>query len=311
MSIQDKLHRKIEEFKSLELAKNHLEKLEKRIKKNYAKLEKLSTILEKEYNDIEQLEKLSVRALFEKILGDKEAQLEQERQEYLQVALNYNECKKSIELLEFEKGILIKKLENYPETKSELHNLIRLREKSLSIEDKLAKQLINDINTEIDTTVAYKRELHEAIIIGLKIDKIFKKIISNLDKVVQWGQYTLDSPDVHIRKMTYINKAKENSYIVKQLLEEFEDELMDIYDDKNIYIQSSVKTFRHFIDSLFDNLISDWIILFKIQNSIYTIHQIKDKVVRILKSLQHELKQVEENFEMLLDKKNKIITELN
>jgi len=310
-SIHQKLAKKIEDFKSLELAKRHLEKLESRIQKTKQKLNALQATIEKEYKDIAQLEKLSVRALFEKMLGDKEAQLEIERQEYLRAVLNFNECKKSLELLDFERKILQKKLTNYNKTKSELHNLIRQRAQSLVQEDELAKQLITDIDKEIDANIAFKRELYEAITVALKIKRALREVINNLNKVLKWGEYTLNNPDQHIRKMTYMNKAKDHAYLAKQLLQEFEDELADIYDKQNINIQTTLETFRYFIQSFFNDLILDWVVLMKIQNASHTVIQVNNKVNEIARTLQNELKTTESNLEVLIDKKEKIILELN
>lgn len=311
MNIQEKLEEKLEQLKSLELAKTHLIKLEQRIIKMQKKLNQLHNTLEQEYKDVEQLEKLTVRAMFEKFLGDKEAQLEKEKQEYLNAALHYNEHKKSIELLEFEKDILLKKIETYDKTKSEVHNLIRQREQSLIIEDPLAKQLIQDINKEIDNNVLIKRELNDAIIVGLKINKLMQAIALDLQKVSSWGPYQLNRPDVHIQKKHYVNKAREKVYQANQLLQQFQDELDDIYDDQQVSVQSSLKSFRYFIQSFFDNLISDWVILMKIQNALYTVQQVNDKVVRITRSLQHDLKITDDKLDELKTKKERIILELN
>jgi len=310
-SIHQKLTQKIEEFKSLELAKGHLTKLEVRIEKMHQQLGVLLSITEKQYKDVAQLEKLSVRALFEKVLGDKEAQLEKERQEYLQAVLNFNECKKSLELLDFERKILQKKLANYSKTKSELHNLIRQREQSLMQEDELAKQLITDIDQQIDANIAFKRELHEAITVGLKTKRTLRRVVFNLDQVLKWGEYTMNNPDQHIRKKTYINKAKDHTYLAKQLLQEFEDELLDIYEKQNDYIRDSIELFRYFIKDFFKNLILDWVILTKLKNASNTIYEVNSRVHGITIFLQAELKTTEANLEVLIDKKEKIILGLN
>lgn len=310
-NIHLRLVQKIEEFKSLELAKSHLDKLNLRIKDMQNKLGNLQATIEREYKDVEALEKLSLRSLFEKVLGDKESQLEKERQDYLHAVLSFNECKKSMELLDFERKILKKKLVNYNKTKSELHNLIRQRKNSLMKEDPLAKQLISDIDQKIDRIIASKRELHEAIIVGKKINKKLNNIISTLEQVRNWGQYTLNDPDQHIQKMTFINKAKEEAYLTKQLLQEFEDELTDIYSHPDLKIQASVETFKHFIYSFFDGLISDWVLLMSIKNALYTVHQVNNKVTRMVQSLQYDLKKHSTNLTKLEDKKEKIILELN
>lgn len=310
MSIQERLDQKNEEFKSLELARKHLENIEQRLLNKKKQSLKLKAILEKEYNDVIALEKLSIEGLFVKFLGDKEARMELERQEYLTAALNYNESIKSIELIEFEKQVLQKKLQRYDVVKSEYYNLIRQREASLVIEDPLAKQLITTINQDHDQTIALKREIHEALIVGTKIKKSIDEIVSNLTKVANWGHILLP-PNEYIKKMVFVNRAKEKAYTTKQLLEAYEDELFDIYRGQNIQIENYLRSFKNFIHELFDNLISDWIIAKKIHHSLNTVHQVKAKVSRVNQSLTYELQQADQKLNELKRKKNDIIQELN
>ena len=51
--------------------------------------------MRKEFEDIENLEKLGMKALFYKVLGSQEEQLEKERQEYLQASLKYDQVRKT------------------------------------------------------------------------------------------------------------------------------------------------------------------------------------------------------------------------
>ena len=72
MNIQQKLSKAIQDFQSLELTKQHLVQLEKRLCDAYDQLDELHDILEKEYEDVRILEELTMRKLFQEILGNRE-----------------------------------------------------------------------------------------------------------------------------------------------------------------------------------------------------------------------------------------------
>ena len=82
--------------------KKQLQNLDIQVKKRKSKLED-------ERSDFERYQKYNTSKLFRTILGSREVQLEKERQEYLQAALEYNTTVDTIDLLEFELGVIHKK----------------------------------------------------------------------------------------------------------------------------------------------------------------------------------------------------------
>jgi len=83
-----------------------------------------------EHGDVEELEKMSVKSVFRKILGDKEAQLEKERQEYLHAFMKYEEFKKTLDILEYEKGILQEKVANATDVSAQIKKKLARRQKN-------------------------------------------------------------------------------------------------------------------------------------------------------------------------------------
>ena len=82
-----KLNQLLEELQGVERAERQMQKVQQQLEFSYRQLEHLAKTLDKEYADVEKLEKMSIKGVFYKVLGDKEAQLEKERQEYLQAVL--------------------------------------------------------------------------------------------------------------------------------------------------------------------------------------------------------------------------------
>jgi len=100
----------LDQFQSIELAQKRLERVNEQLKDKTTKLDKLDQMWRKEHKEVEKLEGLSLKSVFAKVLGDKEKQLEKERQEYLTAFMKYEEHKKTLEILDFEKNVLEEKV---------------------------------------------------------------------------------------------------------------------------------------------------------------------------------------------------------
>lgn len=312
MNQDSHLENLIEEYRSIQLAKSHLAKLQVRIKEDYELLHSLGIILEKEYQDVLRMKKFKVKDLFIRVLDSDEEQYEIEKQEYLFAALQYNECKKSVELLEFEEKIILEKVAKERTVKAELGALITDREANISLNYPSIKQQLLNISSQLDECVGYKRELHEAIIVGLKAQKVLEQMINFIslggNGHGQWGNYAPTFQAVQMYK-NYLNKAHELSHVAKQLLSELDDEMADIY-----AIKSNVKThhfeeFRNFTNIYHDNLISDWILQKRLHATLNTINSTNDNVRRLILTLKSQLKKTENSIKYLKKRKDEVIIE--
>ena len=136
------LEKIVGDYKSLQLSKKHLKSLEVKINSESRRLKELKIILEEEHQDVLDLEFKTIRGLFQNILGENEEQYEIEKQEYLMAALQFNEAKKVVDLLNFEKDILLGKLDKEEEVKSKFEKLIFQRNTLIAKEyPYLAQQL--------------------------------------------------------------------------------------------------------------------------------------------------------------------------
>ena len=212
--------------------------------------------------------------------------------------------------MEFEQILLQKKVAGFNKAKSLLHSLIRQREQQLIYSNESVGIHIRNIDKQIDNNLKIKREIHEALTIGVKVTEILKKMDQLLVKATEWGRWDARMEDQDKRYGMRVDQATKLSYEAKQLLLQFEDELKDIYADQKIYLSYNLESFQHFNSFFFDNLISDWVLQRKVRNALYNVQAVKDKVIRICSSLTHELKQTSNAVEYLIDKKEKIVLEL-
>ena len=299
----------LEQLQSLERAERQLANVEERLDTAYKLLERLSSAVDKEYADVEELEKIGMRSMFRKVLGDKEQQLEKERQEYLQAVLKYNEHKKSIELLDFEKDILVEKLQKAGDLKKQKQILLKQHEAMLIKSNSAAGQQIVAIEKDIRDRYHIKREIHEAVIMGTKVSQMLAQMVNFLKTARNWGNYDMAGGGTisTMMKHSNIDQARKLAYELQHILKQFQDELFDVYDKEQFQISLQIDSFTHFTDIFFDNLITDWIVQKKIRNALNNVLTVEDRVMRIVSSLKKDLEQTDKSITYLEQKKKDLI----
>lgn len=257
--------------------------------------------MQKEFEDVEKLEKIGMKALFHKVLGNQEAQMEKERQEYLQASLKYDHVRKSLELLEFEKNILKKKSGSISAIEKRLTELSATQEKELMSLSGPASFELKKIYSQIEGQQLLKIDINEAIKAGLKALECIDAVVAGLQQAHNWGQWDRSgrNPMSNHLKYSAIDKAKDWAYEANRQLKVFEKELLDVYRQIPEDFQLHLDSFNRFIDVFFDNLITDWIIQQKIYNALNNTLNIRDKVVRMIKTLEAETPKVEQQIEAL------------
>ena len=153
----------IEEFHQINKVQKHYKALEINLEKAYDTMDKLGKLLDDKYGDFENMDGKSVKGLFYKVLGSKEAQTEKARQDYLDAALKYQEAKKEVDLLEFEKNLLTDKLEKRSGIEHKIKSLIEKREIELKLTDPKIALKLRGIAEEQENLHRVKVDIREAI----------------------------------------------------------------------------------------------------------------------------------------------------
>jgi hypothetical protein len=249
--------------------------------------------LKKEKREVDELEKKNIKSLFTEILGDKEEQLEKERQEYLQEVLHHNSLIDEIETLEYEKKILSQNLTDDKTKKElELKNAIALKEKQLKGSPKYKKQLLQ-YDAQLHKIHYRMVNIEEAIVQGTSLKKRLNGVFTKLKQVKKWGPYKMHGKGRYssYNKKTYIDKANREAVVVNVFIKKFDKELKDVFPDMDINL--TMEYFENFLDQFYDNLITDWMIQRKLDNAVHNISTMEDKMQRILMTLKKEKESVE------------------
>lgn len=308
-NIQLQIKELIEQYESLKHIKAHISEIDIQLKATYDKIKIMDGQLDKELEDINALESLSVKSIFYKTLGSKEEQLEKERQEYLELSLKYKEYKKETELMEYERGLLSKKLNSIPLIEKKLQELkIRRESEILSSPNATLKHEFQELLHKMDVNIALAKELEEAILEGQKSLKILSNIMAYLQKAEDWGRWDMYGDN---RRAKYIKKQSIDQALrllpsAQHQLNMLMRELADL-GEREIILKLDSVHFDKFRDFFFDNLISDWIIQQRIRNTLNNIEATTSHVKRIVLSLEQERKSVTQKLLSLNTKKESLI----
>lgn len=300
-----------EEVQQKKRIQRYLDDLNGQLKAEYANLDRLEKKLTKEFKDIERLEKLSIKGLFHSVLGSKVEQMEKERQEYLQASLKFDEAKKTVELLEFERKVLEDKLKGLQQLEGKFKQLMKQREEELVQSNSQEGQQILDLVLKIDENIARSHNLTALFNEGVKILDLLNRMINHLSRARNWGQWDMYGDRrgaVHF-KHSAIDNAKNLAFHAKNLLRRYEYELQLLFGSQNFNLNIHMNDFSRFTDIFFDNLISDWIIQQKISNALSNVKSVSDKVKRVQGSLQSELQRLQSENHQLEEQRKKIIIE--
>ncbi len=300
---------KLEEYQSLLNVKSHLASVKEQLSAKYSELKSVTKQLHKEEKELDDLQNSGLKNLFYKVLGDKEKQIEIERQELLAVSLKYNALKEGIELLEFELEVLEKKVLNIDSVKREITQLKKARELEITTgpNSSLKSEYLLLIK-KYETNVMLHKEIEEAIDAGQISHKALHKLGTLLTEALNWGRWPNQGRGGYHTMMKRSKMANATRMVadIQRRLDNFGREMEDL-GEKNMYFRLRREDFANFTNFFFDNLITDWIIQKKIKNSLSNLEMIIDRIARVVGSLEQELHRVKSVKESLLKEKDGLL----
>lgn len=306
--IQKGIEDVIAQIVHLNVVKAHLDETKKALNDQYVEIEQMNIALSKELRDLEKLEGLSTKAIFHKILGNKEQQLDKERQEYLELSMKYEDLQKSIKILEYEENLLSAKVEGRTDLESKLESLKRLRETEIIQSEPLLRDSLLNISNDLESSYQLKKELEEAIEAGNICANLIIQVIGHLEKVRNWGSFRKSGRSGMQRMMNRdsIDRARNLSYQVKHHLQLFDRELRDI--GQRLNFDFDTLPFSDFTDFFFNNIITDWILQQKLASALTSINKTLQQVKIIIANLDQEYSGVTSLIDKLRQQRDTILT---
>lgn len=310
--LQQRLRESIQELEQIRKIQDHTAQLSTRLEAEEKALQVMETTLAKEQRDVETLEREGITTMFRKFLGDREEQLEKEREEYLRASLKFNEIYKSVELIRFELDLLSKKEQNYDAVLRRVEALITEREKELLDIDPNVALVLKGIHQQTDKLHQYSVEVEEAYASGTKALTLVQGAEQHLINARFMGQQEMwgrrHYGNSHMKRES-IEVARDLAYQSRHALIRFGNELQDVFKGLQLDVNMEIEEFSGFTEIFFNNLISDYLVQQKISKSLVNVAGTRQRVELIMQSLDKERGIIREKLEKLEMERKKVVVE--
>lgn len=197
MTTKDKIHNLLSELTQLKAKRAYFEELKIDRESVLIEQRKAEQKIDDELADVMKLENLSLKSIITKIAGNKEEQLDKEKEEYMAATLALKEVNERLDLIDFEMGVIEDKLNGAEKIEAELNQLIEVRKKEIMSSDSSEKQKIINLQNDIYNLRKLFAEIDEAEQALKEYDISLKKIVHLLEIALFWQH-----------KRTYVSRNK-------------------------------------------------------------------------------------------------------
>lgn len=233
---------------SIKLAEKRLLVLEHQLDDALHELESLNKIVEKEFRDVQLLEKTSSFTIFKKILGNKAEKLQKEKEEYLHAVLKYDAAAHKIQIMTYEKELLIKKIDTKESILEKLEKIISTYDDTTDITTKHPLyDGIKRLNSElerINQVIIEIAEAKEAANNLIKYLAIAHKNLDGFDNVNQSGMQIL-----YYEQLTYLKNVRQVFAMIDHLEHRLNKELSDI--NNSLKSKNEYTPYKNFFEHMF------------------------------------------------------------
>ena len=251
--------------------------------------ESLEETLRQEKQDVEQLEKLSLKALFATVLGSKEEQIQKERQEVLVAEMQYHAAKRMLNALVTDRDHLKEQLSQLQHIEADYQNLLKQKEQMiLSQGDKNATEIL-EMGNRLAQTRTEIREIEEAIQAGEAVRDGLDEVLTSLNSAGNWGTWDMLGGGLisTVIKHDHMDTARDASDRVRAQLVTFQRELADLSLFEDLAIE--IEPLERFADLWLDSLLFDWMVQSKIIRSREHAQSAFHQVEKVLQTLETRL----------------------
>lgn len=262
-----------------------------------------------ELADVQNLEGLSLTAIFLKITGRFQERLTREQQEACAAMVKYDAAVKELAVVEQDIRSCESELIDY--FSCELRYELVLKEKAQAIKQSGSSYATEILQAEqqIKEMENREKELAEAMEAGKTALSRARSVLSSLNSAGNWNTWDLIGGGgviTHIAKHSHLDEAQNRVYSLQEALGRFQTELADVSIPSGF--QVNIDGFLRFADYFFDGLFADWAVgeqisqsraqvegvLYRIQSVLEKLEQIYDVTHRELEKKKNSLKELVE-----------------
>ncbi len=295
----EEIRNTIFKLKSTEIAAQYLERLYEERKNLLDRCDVLNGILENKFQDIETLTSNTLKSIYLRLLKNRDAVLEIEKQRYLEISIEFKEVNKSVEQVNYEIGILEPKISAIEVLKAELKDHIsnyipKAKNSTLT--------KFRSIIQKSQSNLEIIKEIEEAIEQGVIVNNHSNKILKYLKKEAQevYNEFR-DKTKIKEFQVFRIDRYQDLIIALRHYLIKYDVEVADVYEiilDDATYNSPKLTTA---IVEYRENLVSDLFNSKTLGKSFQLVQRIKSHAMSITKSLRSDLRKLKKK-QIVLDK---------
>lgn len=271
------------------------------------RLEDLEATVKKERADVTALEGLSLTALFATVLGNKEQQLQTERQEVLAALLRRDAARDAVAQLKKTQAELVEAFAALGDASGDIRRIMATRESLLSQSGDPRARTLAEITERLAAARGDWKELREAREAGGEAFSCLGKVVSSLESARHWGTWDMIGGGAFSTWIKHgnIDEARRSACDAQSTLDRFTRELADV---GGTFAEGiDIGSFLSFADWFFDGLLFDWIVQTRIKESFDKTVAVQHRLGETLARLDRELEGAEERGRVLESERNRLI----
>ncbi len=309
----DRFQQELQEIKEQLVYKKkwqeRLEKLEDEEKLQQVKMHKLKAVLDKEQKDVDRLKTLSVPAILYALIGRKLEKLDKEEQEAVTAQLKYQEACRTMADLQEDIAALRGKLATVADADQRYEEWLSRKEALIHDSGSpLSARLYALMDREAGIRAALK-EYDEAVAAGRQAKHALGQALKSLGKAKDWSGWDVLGGGVLTTAVKHnkIDEAQGDIHEAQQALRNFQTELGDVTNEALDELADD--RLLTFADYFFDNIVTDWTVHSKIQDSERQTKEVLHEINGLLRRLNEKMTGLKAQYAAIGRKRTELIQE--
>ena len=265
----------------------------------------LRAAFHKEQEDTEKLEGRSLANYFYQVIGKLDDKLDEQRREAYAAKVKLDAAERELAGIESDIHQIQSQLVEVRVAEAQYQDAFEKKKALLKASGTSDAEKILKIEEKIASMESQKREIREAVSAGYSAKATAEHIISELKDAEGWNTWDILGGDgiiTHMAKHSHLDEAQDLVGELQDRLRRFKTELSDIRITAGL--QVNVDGFLRFADYFFDGLFADWAVGNRISQSISSVTETRNQIVRTLDKLsamETEVNRKIEKFKMYLE----------